>query len=36
LALDLRRQKFFPALGTVNVASTELGSQTIAVPIEQQ
>jgi len=36
LPLDLRQQEFFPALGAVHVARTQLGRQTIAVAVEQQ
>ena len=34
LPLNLRQQKFFPAIGTVNIAGTELGRQAVAVPAE--
>ena len=36
LAFDLRQQKLFPSLRAVDIASTELGRQTIAASIEQK
>ena len=36
LALNLGQQQLIPTLGTVHVAGTELGRQTVAVSIEQK
>jgi len=36
LPLDLRQQQFFPAVGTVDVAGTQLGGEAVAFAIEQQ
>src|SRR5208282_6154548 len=36
LPVDLRQQKFLPAVRAVDVAGTQLGGQTVAFTIEQQ
>jgi hypothetical protein len=36
LPLNLRQQKFFPAIGTMNIAGPQLGRQTVAVSVEEQ
>jgi hypothetical protein len=35
LPLDLRQQQFFPVVRAMHVAGPQLGSQTIALTVEQ-